>query len=88
VGFIEIHFKDRLWDSPSLLSKKVPGAINPEVKWPGHEADRLAPCSAEVKNAWGYTSTPHTSLWHVVLNMNLRRISTFQQEKKCINYTT
>jgi hypothetical protein len=28
------------------------------VKWPGHEADHSPPFSAEVKNAWSYTSTP------------------------------
>jgi hypothetical protein len=28
----------------------------PEVKRPGREADHSPPCSAEVKNAWSYTS--------------------------------
>jgi hypothetical protein len=28
------------------------------VKWPGREADHSPPSSAEVKNAWSYTSTP------------------------------
>jgi hypothetical protein len=33
-------------------------------KPPGHEAHRLFPSSAEVTNAWSYTSlSPHTSLW-------------------------
>jgi hypothetical protein len=27
------------------------------VKMPGCEADRSPPCSADVKNAWSYTST-------------------------------
>jgi hypothetical protein len=26
--------------------------------WPGREADHSPPSSAEVKNAWSYTSTP------------------------------
>jgi len=30
----------------------------PRVKGPGREADHSAPSSAEVKNAWSYTSTP------------------------------
>jgi hypothetical protein len=30
----------------------------PGVKWLGCEADHSPPCSAEVKNAWSYTSTP------------------------------
>jgi len=34
------------------------------VKWPGHEADHASPPSAEVKNAWGFTSTPpHFMAW-------------------------
>jgi hypothetical protein len=28
----------------------VPGAIPPGVKWPGREADHLAPSSSEVNN--------------------------------------
>jgi hypothetical protein len=31
------------------------------VKRPGCEADRSHPSSGEVKNAWSYTSLPHTS---------------------------
>jgi len=33
----------------------------PGVKRPGREADHSPPPSAEVKNAWSYTSTP---LWY------------------------
>jgi hypothetical protein len=29
------------------------------VKWPGSEADHSPPSSAEVKNAWSYSSTPY-----------------------------
>jgi hypothetical protein len=36
----------------------VPGALSPEVKRPGREADHSPPTSAEVKNSWIYTSTP------------------------------
>jgi hypothetical protein len=34
----------------------------------GGEADHLPPCSAEVKNAWGYTSTlPHVFMaWYLI----------------------
>jgi hypothetical protein len=31
----------------------------PWLKRPGREADHSPPSSAEVKNAWSYTSTPH-----------------------------
>jgi hypothetical protein len=36
----------------------VPGALFLEVKRPRREADHSPPSSAEVKNAWSYTSTP------------------------------
>jgi len=36
----------------------VPEVVTPEVKRPGREADRLPPCSAEVKKSWKFTSTP------------------------------
>jgi hypothetical protein len=36
----------------------VPGALSLVIKGLGHEADCSLASSAEVKNAWGYTSTP------------------------------
>jgi hypothetical protein len=36
----------------------VPGALSLRVKRPGREVGHLPPSSAEVKNAWSYTSTP------------------------------
>jgi hypothetical protein len=36
----------------------VPGVLSLEVKRPEREADHSAPSSAEVKNAWSYTSIP------------------------------
>jgi hypothetical protein len=33
------------------------GAFSPRVKWPGREADRSPPTSAEVKKMWIYTTT-------------------------------
>jgi len=41
--------------------QRVPGALSPGVKRPGHESDQSPPFSFKVKNAWSYTSTPHTS---------------------------
>jgi hypothetical protein len=35
----------------------VPGALSPKVKRPEREDDHSPPCSAEVKNAWSFTST-------------------------------
>jgi hypothetical protein len=36
----------------------VPGALSLGVKRPGREADHSLPSSAEIKDAWSYTSTP------------------------------
>jgi len=42
----------------------VQGALSLGVKRPGREADNSPPSSAEVKNAWSYTSTlPNTPSW-------------------------
>jgi hypothetical protein len=46
----------------------VPGALSLGVKRPGREADHSPPSSAEVKNAWSYTSTPPIRLHGVVLS--------------------
>jgi hypothetical protein len=46
----------------------VRGAPSLEVKRPGREADRSPPSSAEIKNAWNYTSTPPIRLHGVMLN--------------------
>jgi hypothetical protein len=35
----------------------VPGTLSLGIKRPGREADHSPPSSAEVKNAWSYTST-------------------------------
>jgi hypothetical protein len=49
---------DRLWGPPSLLSKGHQWVFPWGVKRRKHEADHSPPSSAEVKNAWKYTSTP------------------------------
>jgi len=36
--------------------------------YPGREADYSPPTSAELKNAWSYTSTPPVRRYGVVLN--------------------
>jgi hypothetical protein len=45
-----------------------PGALSLGLKRPGREADHSPPSSAEVKNAWSYTSTPPICLHGVVLS--------------------
>jgi hypothetical protein len=46
----------------------VPGTLSLEAKQPGREADHSPPSSAEVKNAWSYTSTLPISFHGVVLS--------------------
>jgi hypothetical protein len=46
-----------LGPTPSPI-QLVPGAPSLGVKRPGCEADHSPPSSAELKNAWSYTSTP------------------------------
>jgi hypothetical protein len=42
----------------------APGVLSLGVKRPGREANHSPPSSAEIKNAWSYTSTlPNRSLW-------------------------
>jgi hypothetical protein len=46
----------------------VPGALSLGVKQPARKADHSPASSAEVKNAWSYTSTPPILLNGVVLS--------------------
>jgi hypothetical protein len=46
----------------------VLAALFPQVKRPEREADHSPQSTAEVKNAWSYTSTPPTRLHGVVIN--------------------
>jgi hypothetical protein len=46
----------------------VQGALSLGVKRPGREVDHSPPSSAEVKNAWSYTSTPSIYLHGMVLS--------------------
>jgi hypothetical protein len=46
----------------------VTGVLSPGVKWPWREADHSPPSSAEVKNAWSYTSTRPIRLPGVALS--------------------
>jgi hypothetical protein len=36
----------------------VPRVLYPGLKRSGSESDHSSPCSAEIKNAWSYNSTP------------------------------
>jgi hypothetical protein len=42
---------------PALGPKQLHIHWVPSVKWQGRDYDHSPPCSAEVRNAWSYTST-------------------------------
>jgi hypothetical protein len=46
----------------------VPGALSHGLKRPWREADHSRPSSAEVKNAWSYTTTLPIHLYGAVLS--------------------
>jgi hypothetical protein len=48
---------DRLWGPSNLLYPMGIGALSPEVKRQGREADHSPPAKAEAKKMWIYTST-------------------------------
>jgi len=50
------------------LVQLVPGALTSGVKRPEREADHSPPSSAEVKDAWSYTSFPAIHLQGIVPN--------------------
>jgi hypothetical protein len=51
--------------------------VSPAVKQSGLRPDRSPPCSAEVKNAWIYTSTPPHVFNVMVIGYTLHFTSTF-----------
>jgi hypothetical protein len=52
-----------------LPIQRVTWALSLEANRPGREADHSLPSSAEIKNAWSYTSTPPMRLHDMVLNL-------------------
>jgi len=59
---------DRFWAPPQPPIHWIPVALSPWIKHPEREADRPPPSSAEVKNAWSYTSIPPVRLHSVVVS--------------------
>jgi hypothetical protein len=55
----------------------VLGALSLGIKGPGREADHSSPSSAEVNNAWSYTSTPPLRLHGVVLSLKKKHRDNF-----------
>jgi len=48
---------------PLSAAQRAPGAPFLGAKRPGRETDHSSPSSAEVKNMWSFTSTPHAPSW-------------------------
>jgi len=55
-------------NKPQPPIQGVQEALSLGVKLPGLETDHSPPCTAEVKNAWSYTSTPPIRLHVMVLS--------------------
>jgi hypothetical protein len=70
---------------PALGPTQPPIQWEPVVKWPGSEANHSTPCSAEVKNAWSYTSIPAVRL-HGVLYLIKHRNSCGIPHRKCPSF--
>jgi hypothetical protein len=68
LGIFLFTIASRMALRPTQPIKCIPGSLSLVVKWPGHEADHSSPSSAEVKNAWSYTSTLPVHLHGMVLS--------------------
>lgn len=55
----------RVWTDSGTLGYSW--VLYSRVKQPGHETSQLPSSSAEIKNVWSYSFTPHTSLCHLAL---------------------
>jgi hypothetical protein len=67
LGYIMLSF-GRIWVSMGVVRHPASYPMGTRdfslgVKWPECEADHSPPSSAEVRNAWSYTSTTNTSSW-------------------------
>lgn len=60
--FSPVRWPDRRWDPQRILSNGY-RSLSSGIKWPGRDADHSTPSSAEVKNAWSWTFTPHPPAW-------------------------
>jgi hypothetical protein len=61
------HIQNSSGAQPASYPMGIRGSF-PVGKWPGHEADYSPPSSAEIRNAWIYTSTPPRRLNGMVLS--------------------
>jgi hypothetical protein len=59
--FLFATVSTKAWVHPVFYAMGAEGALSPEIKWAGCEADHSTPLSVEVKNA-----LPYISSWHGV----------------------
>jgi hypothetical protein len=55
------------------LIEWVPETLFPRVKWQEREADNSPPSNVEVKNGEAMPPLPHTSSWHSIFLIKLRK---------------
>jgi hypothetical protein len=67
-GNFSLHCLRLALESTQLPIQWVPGALSLEAKQPGREADQSPPSSAEIRNAWSYTSIPSIRFHGLVLS--------------------
>jgi hypothetical protein len=69
-GNFSLHYCVRIGSGthPVFFPMGAGGSFPGGVKRPGREADHSPPSSAEVKNAWSYTSTPPIRIHGVALS--------------------
>jgi len=58
----------------------------PGVKASGREVDRSPPSSAEVRNEWSFTSTPHTCIHGVEMKIFALLFLLFSDNMECLCY--
>jgi hypothetical protein len=77
VGFESLHHRHQTGSGAQPPIKRLPGALSLGAKRPGLEADHSTPPSAEFKNAWTYTSSPHYAFTALCLVKKYRDNFTF-----------
>jgi hypothetical protein len=69
-------------------SQCVPGILTPGLNRPEREADHTPPFSAELKNAWSFTSTPPVRPHGVVLQQWMSLLTRPCFDSRCSNFSS
>jgi len=69
MGFVSLRHRVQTGSESHPASYPMgTGVLSAGVNWPGREADHSPQCSAEIKNAWSYTSILRIRLHSVALS--------------------